>query len=177
MKIRAVACISIAVGLLTFCGCGKQQEVPSSSSLGQTNATVSSVESSAMEADTKTDLKGEEAKKVINDYLNALASNDNTQADNFCTEHLKGPYKVKIDSMNVIKIADDEGEKTKSNYLKGRGSVTKPYDAICFSVTYDIQYNKEDEKKATEPSGEKTKWFTVVKMTKESPWKIDEIGY
>ncbi|WES33917.1 DUF4829 domain-containing protein [Ruminiclostridium papyrosolvens DSM 2782] len=40
-----------------------------------------------------------------------------------------------------------------------------------------IKYNNEDEKKATENSGEKTKWFVVVKLTKESPWLIDEIGY
>lgn len=178
MKIRTTAFIYIAVGLLlSGSGCAKQQPASGNSSV-QTNASVTRPETTETVADATYDKKSIEAKKVIVDFLNTLAKDNIKAYKLYCIEQNNTvPYKIRIDSVRLIKIADDVGERNKRSYLNGRGAITKPYDAITFSVTYDIQYNKEDEKMATEDSGVKTKWFNLAKLTKNSPWKIDEIGY
>ncbi len=176
MKARTVACISMTVGLLlTFSGCGKQQKV-SVDTASQTSTILSDNNSKNVGTTaTTSDTSGEDAKKVVSNYLDALGKNDINEVNKCRTQPFNGT--VKVDSIKIIKIDNDVGNKQKNSYLNNKGLNTKPYDSKCFRVTYDIQYNKEDEKKATENSGEKTKWFVVVKLTKESPWLIDEIGY
>lgn len=176
MKTRKIAYVSLVLSLLLiFSGCAKQQN-SSNNTLKKTD-TASNTEPKK-EASVTPDSKSVEAKKVIVNYLNALPGAK--ESNKFCTERHRGKDKeifVRIDSIKLIKIEDDKGQNMRYTYLKNTGSRTNPFDAISFSVTYDIQYNKEDEIKATEHSGEKTKWFTLVKMTEDSPWLVDEVGY
>lgn len=80
--------------------------------------------------------------------------------------------KLAIDRLEEYKISILQ----RMGYLSESGStIERPFDVICLQVRYNIIY--EHESQAAEPGGEKKKWFTLIKESEESPWKIDEIGY
>ncbi len=167
---RIIVIISITVCLILSCGCAKNSDNNSNSNSDNTNA--SSIDNTSTNSQ---DIRITEAKKVITDYFAALKDPDVEASNKFCTDHFKRKGLIRIKDADLIDIAEDVGEKQKNNYLKGRGTITEPYDVLCFQITYNIQY--EDEKQATEPNGEKQKWVTLIKETETSPWKIDEMGY
>ncbi len=122
------------------------------------------------------DIKSAEAKEVVKNYFTAYAKMDVEAANEFCTDHWKDKLPFSLKSFKLISIDEDIDGRGRQGYLLGgRGKITFPNDVICFEVTYNIQFEKENLE--TEPSGEKKKWVNLIKETETSPWKIDEIGY
>lgn len=121
----------------------------------------------------------EKAKEVVKKYFNALTKYGDSEKNNYLTkiDYQPGPNMEKIDSITIISIKEDKDGKIEKSYMENRGLVTKPYDVMCFEVTYNIQNNKEFEDKAIEPSGEKTTRVILIKESKSSTWLIDEMGY
>lgn len=119
--------------------------------------------------------KIQESKKVIQEYFLALGKKDLKVANNYLTDRLqiKGPLNIK--QIYLLKVDEDIDNNQKIGYSLGQGKFTNYKDAICLQITYKIMYKNENE--ATESSGVKQKWFTLIKQAKTSPWKIDEIGY
>ncbi len=125
--------------------------------------------------DKNTDIKKAEALQVITDYFIALKEHKTKDPSNYCTDHLNNGNYSNVKGVKLIKIKDDIENKCKIDYSLNRGTITNPYDVICFEVTYDMQ--NVDDNKSSEDSGIVTKWFILIKETETSPWLIDEIGY
>lgn len=117
-------------------------------------------------------------REVVKKYFDSLTKDSIEEQNKYCAKRMKQDNPIKIDKIEIISINEDKDSKIKRSYLSNTGTITKPYDVICFEVTYDIQYNKDFEKMASEPSGEKTKGITLVKESESSTsWLIDELGY
>lgn len=82
-----------------------------------------------------------------------------------------------LKSINIIDITDDSTPKQKEAYMKyGRGSINgvKEENVKIYKVTYDLKLKNENH--WAENSGKHTKWFTVIRTNKNSPWLIDDQG-
>lgn len=58
----------------------------------------------------------------------------------------------------------------------GRGSINgvKEENVKIYKVTYDMKLKNENH--WAETSEKNTKWFTVIRTNKNSPWLIDDQG-
>lgn len=177
MKIKIIFALLFILMISSFIAC--ENKVEANKEVGEQSD--SQVKEGVKVSSNSTESSEEginDAKKVVADYMSALKDKDLTVADQFLTKRFKSSVKVEVKDCNIIGYAEDVGKVRRINYLSSGGSgstIERPYDVVCLKVTYNIIY--EDESQATEQNGKKGKWFTLIKESKESSWKIDEIGY
>jgi len=170
ITIRSAVNITILLCLMLFNGCERKQ-------INNLSSTSSSTNNSNSTNSISPNIKSVEAKKIINDYFIALKDPNLEASNKFCTDNYKLKNINKLKDIKLISISYDVNGNWRQDYLtKGRGSIINPYDAICFKITYNIQYKPEFEQASTEPSGIKEKWANLIKETETSQWKIDEVG-
>ena len=133
------------------------------------------IENQDINEDKSADNKKTEARQVLTDFFAAMKEHKTKDPSKYCTDNLKNGSYSNVKDAKIIEIKDDIDKKSRFAYSLNRGTITNPYDVICFEVTYDMQY--VDDKVSTEASGIVTKWFTLIKETETSPWLIDEWGY
>ncbi len=79
---------------------------------------------------------------------------------------------IKLNSMS-----EDASPSMKEGYIKyGRGTITgaKEENIIIYKIEFTVKYKKEGV--GPQDSGKYTKWCTLIRKDKNSPWLIDEIG-
>lgn len=176
---KRIASISLVLFLILICGCNSKSSGNVTGTPVETKVAISSTPTAtiaqAESEDKSADIKKEEALQVLKDYFAAVKEHDTKDPFQYYTDRLKHGSFSNVKDTNLINIADDVGNKAKSNYKRGRGSISNPYDVICFEVTFDTQFF--DDNIGSEPSGTVTKWFTLIKETETSSWLIDEVGY
>ncbi len=94
---------------------------------------------------------------------------NNTPNTEFGFENLK--------YIRLISMSEDTNPGQKEAYMKyGRGSINgvKEENVLIYKVKYDVKYKKDGV--GPEDSGMYTKWVTIIRKDKNSPWLIDEIG-
>lgn len=180
---KRIVSITLIIFLVLISGCGPKtssnftkspignKEDISSSPTENPTETIAPTKSQ----DKSADIKKEEALKVITDYFTAAKEHDSKDPLQYVTDRLKHGSFSNLKDAKIISTEDDVGNKMRSEYSMGMGLESNPYDVICFKVTYNFQLI--DDKKSSEPSGDRTKWFILIKETESSPWLIDEIGY
>ncbi|QAT41627.1 DUF4829 domain-containing protein [Clostridium sp. JN-9] len=79
--------------------------------------------------------------------------------------------------IRLISMSEDTNPRQKEAYMKyGRGSINgvKEENVLIYKVKYDVKYKKNEV--GPQDSGMYTKWVTIIRKDKNSPWLIDEIG-
>ena len=182
-EMQKIISITFIVSLILLCSCesetgGNNTDKPVTNK--EDIASISPVTIAPTNPTTKGEDKSDDNKRadalpVIKDYFIALKEHKTKDPSQYCTDHLNNGSYSNIKDAKLIEIKDDIENKWKIAYSLNRGTITNPYDVICFEVTYDMQ--NVDDNRSSEPSGVVTKWFTLIKETETSPWLIDEIGY
>ena len=180
---KTIGLISLILSLILIGGCasntgGNMEDKPIANKEDRKSippVTSAPAKSQDKNEDKNEDNKKAEALQVIKDYFTAIKEHKTKDPNMYCTDNLKHGSYSNVKDAKIIEIKDDIDKKVRFAYSLNRGNITNPYDAICFEVTYDMQ--NVDDNESTESSGIVTKWFTLIKESKTSPWLIDEIGY
>lgn len=122
-----------------------------------------------------------EPKQVVEDYFKYYNEKNRKEMLSTLTEWHNAPNVVfGFENLKYIKlnsISEDVAPSMKEGYIKyGRGLVNgaKEENIIIYKIEYTVKYKKDGV--GPQDSGKYTKWCTLIRKDKNSPWLIDEIG-